>query len=99
LALVVGITDYSDAAIRDLPYAKNDAVEVTRRLENQMSKFYAEVNVKALTEGNATRANILDALNALQAQATPDDVVLLFLAGHGVPDPDQPGSSIGFRVP
>lgn len=95
LALVVGVSDYSDAGIRDLRFAANDAREVARRLRNQMSKFYAVVDVRELTEENATRSAILSALNELQAKATPDDVVLVFLAGHGVPDPNQPEASSG----
>lgn len=95
LALVVGVSDYSDAAIGDLRFAANDAREIAKRLRNQMSKFYASVSVRELTEENATRAAILSALNALQAEATPDDVVLVFLAGHGIPDPNRPDEAGG----
>jgi uncharacterized caspase-like protein len=48
-----------------------------------------------LTEEAATRSAILTALGQLQADATPDDVVLVFLAGHGVPDPNQPETAGG----
>lgn len=95
LALVVGVSDYSDAAIKDLRFAANDAREIAKRLRNQMSKFYASVDVRELTEERATRPAIVAALTELQAMATPDDVVLVFLAGHGVPDPNQPEEAGG----
>jgi hypothetical protein len=90
LALVAGVSDYSDASIGDLRFAANDAREIAKRLRNQMSRFYAQVDVRELTEERATRTAILTALSQIQAEATPDDVVLVFLAGHGVPDPNAP---------
>jgi WD40 repeat protein len=91
-ALVVGVSDYADANIGDLTFAANDAKEIAKRLRAQMSRFYGEdmVKVVELTEEKATKAAILAALKDIRTQATKDDVTMVFLAGHGVPDPEQP---------
>jgi hypothetical protein len=48
--------------------------------------LYREVEVRLPVDGEATRVNILKALQWLDGEVTSRDVGLLFLAGHGVTD-------------
>jgi WD40 repeat protein len=95
LALTVGVTDYADANIGNLTYAADDATEIAKRLRAQMSRFYETVEVIDLANEKATKQAILDALKDIQSRATTDDVTMIFFAGHGVPDPEQPDAAGG----
>jgi uncharacterized caspase-like protein len=44
------------------------------------------VEVRLLTDDQATKGNILDGLEWLQRQVTAKDVAVLFFAGHGIND-------------
>ena len=73
-ALVIGNNDYKD--MPKLKTAAEDAREVARILE----KDYG-FRVKLLL--NATRYDILAALNELRGKLTPEDNFLVYYAGHG----------------
>jgi uncharacterized caspase-like protein len=49
--------------------------------------MYRGVEIKVLTDAEATKGNILDGLEWLQRQTTSKDVAVLFFAGHGINDP------------
>jgi len=49
--------------------------------------MYRGVEIKVLTDAEATKGNILDGLEWLQRQTTSKDVAVLFFAGHGLNDP------------
>jgi hypothetical protein len=48
--------------------------------------LFNEVFTRQLTNEKATREEILKAISEFLGQATPDDVVLIFMAGHGLQD-------------
>ncbi len=56
------------------------------RLPSQKGRLYREVTAKVLTDGEATKDDILDGLDRLRKETTSKDVAMLFLAGHGVND-------------
>jgi WD40 repeat protein len=87
-SLLVGVSDYRDAGVRDLAYAQRDAEMLRDALLRQMSRFYETVEPPRLLTGPAaTREAIVEALEDLLNTGSPDDVTLIFFAGHGVPDP------------
>ena len=45
------------------------------------------MEVKILTDAQATKDAILDALEWLERQTTARDVAILYFAGHGIDDP------------
>lgn len=79
--LAIGVSDYADPGL-NLKYAHRDAIELSERLAKEKGGLYRDVLVKTLTNGEATRANILKALSFLE-KSGPDDLVILFMAGHG----------------
>jgi uncharacterized caspase-like protein len=84
--LAVGISRYEDPALR-LGLAAKDALDFGAVWAEQKGQLYSGVEAKVLTDGQATKGNILDGLEWLQRQVTQHDVAMMFFAGHGVNDP------------
>jgi len=88
-ALVVGISDYVDPGMT-LAYAAKDARDFAHALELQKGGYYREVETRVIVDRDATRASLIGGLEWLEKQAAgPDDVSVLFLAGHGLTDEKQ----------
>ena len=88
-ALIVGVSDYADPAMA-LKYAAKDAADFAKALADQKGRYYADVQTRVLTDRSVTRASIIQGLQWLQKSATnPNDVSVLFLAGHGFTDDKQ----------
>jgi len=81
----VGISAYQLRAL-SLTYADDDARAMSRIFQAQQGKLYRSVNIKPLYDLEATRANILEALDWLEKSTTQKDVAVIFLAAHGVND-------------
>ena len=91
-AVVVGAGDYAGTAL-DLRFAAKDAADFGTALrvasdglfgpENTHVTILAGGEGASTTDGLPTRAAILDALAEIAASAEPDDLVVLYLAGHG----------------
>ncbi len=82
-AVVIGISDYKAAGM-DLRYADRDA-EAMRDFLISQGGFSPE-RVRFLRNEGATFQGIRTALSNFLAAAQPEDLVLIFLAGHGVQD-------------
>ena len=84
--LAVGVSRYRDPAL-NLRFADRDAEAVAAAFGGQRGgALYRDVRTQVLVNEQVTRESILAALEALLQQVRVDDVVLLFLAGHGVED-------------
>ena len=81
----IGVSEYKNKSY-NLGVADKDALAISRLFKKQIGKVYNKVEAKTLTNNNATKDNILDALDWLNAQATQRDVAVIFIAGHGVND-------------
>ncbi|HWO21295.1 MAG TPA: caspase family protein [Kofleriaceae bacterium] len=80
-ALVIGLTDYH--AMPSLPDAiRNDAAALRQMLVSPRCRC-PEDRVTSLIDAQATRAAILDTLDQLARDATDQDTVLVYFAGHG----------------
>ncbi len=94
-AVVVGVSDYSGTAI-DLNFASRDATAFADALEGGAERLFGAENVHltVLTSNSEhlppTRENIIEALRAL-SNARSSDIVLVYLAGHGVAAAGQDG--------
>ena len=86
-AVVIGISDYKVDGL-DLRYAHRDA-EAMRDFLIGKGGFRPD-HVKFLSNQSATYQGIHAALFSFLAAAQPDDLVLIFLAGHGVQDTVNP---------
>jgi len=86
-AVVIGISDYRTDAL-DLRYADRDA-EAIRGFLVEKGGFRPQ-NVQLLSNQNATYQGIRTALFNFLAGTQPEDLVVIFLAGHGVQDTVNP---------
>lgn len=82
-ALIIGISKYANPNI-NLNYADKDAQSLDAVLLDSEIGAYKKDNVRLLVNEEATRKNIMSALNSwLGARVKPEDSVLIFYSGHG----------------
>lgn len=78
--VAVGINQY--AAGLKLNYAVQDAKAIADLFKSRGPQIYSDVEVRMLSDAEATRESILKAIAG--TKAAPQDVFVLILAGHGV---------------
>lgn len=83
--LAVGVSEYRDSSL-NLMYAAKDARDVTAFLRDQAGGLYREVEVRTITDRDATLQAIRDGLFWLEEQVTANDMAKIFIAGHGIND-------------
>lgn len=83
--LAIGINAYANPQY-DLRYAVADADSFTLELSRRQERVrrYERVEITRLANKDATRANILRALEELASRAQPEDAVIVYYAGHGI---------------
>jgi Uncharacterized protein containing caspase domain len=88
--LAIGVNTYANPQY-NLKYAVADATEFGAELRKQQQRLqsYARVEIIALTDRNATKANITQKLASLSALAQPEDGVVVYFAGHGTAQQNQ----------
>lgn len=77
-ALLIGINHY-DPPFETLDYPELDVDALHQLLANSFA-----FTCKPLVNGDATKQRIETALTELEANALPDDAVLIYFAGHGL---------------
>ncbi len=91
--LALGINRYADPAIQPLSFAVADAGAVLQVLQQRCRGLYEVGRAVLLTESRATPEvwrSCLDEITAmLRGRAKPDDLLVLFFAGHGVLDAES----------
>jgi hypothetical protein len=90
-AVVIGISDYRDPGIQGLKYADRDAKAFYDFLRSDLAGIggFAPENIQVLLNEDATYQNIRVALFDFLKNAMEEDVVYIYFAGHGAPDPDR----------
>ncbi len=88
-ALLIGVAKYKDPAIQSLDYAAKDALDMETVLKLQKGlkeRLYSDVEVKTLTDAEATQKEIFKGLGWLAKAPAQGDVAILFVSGHGFTD-------------
>lgn len=82
--LVVGINEYRDASM-NLAYARPDAEAMAQFFDTTARQcgLFSGVSITRLIDEAATGAAIKQGLAQLAAQTKADDMVFIYLAGHG----------------
>jgi hypothetical protein len=106
----VGVSTYADATL-SLKYPHADALSLAEAFRSQEHRLFSEVKVKTLINEQANAESVRLELNRFVRSATEQDVVVVFLAGHGVLDetntlyfltydakPDEPFTGIDMGV-
>jgi hypothetical protein len=81
--LGVGVDKYPNMPYKNLDYAKRDIMAFTKTTKANPAKQYQHVYSEQLLDSDATRSKIQPALTTIAKQATIDDTVMLYFAGHG----------------
>ena len=84
--LAAGVSKFQDPKVPQLDWAAKDARDFAAALKQQ-TRLYRKVEVKLLTDEEATSGAILNGLTWLKRQVGQGDVGVVFLSGHGVTDP------------
>lgn len=80
--MAIGVSSYQDSTF-NLDYAAKDAEDIKELFAS--SQLYGQIHSEVLLNENVTRKNILSAKDFFKPAGT-NDVVILFIAGHGVLD-------------
>ncbi|WP_172826818.1 caspase family protein [Flammeovirga sp. SJP92] len=83
--LSIGVSDYLNSGL-NLKYGAKDANDFKTAIQTQQGGLYQNIYHKLLTDSEATKGNILDALEWIQNETTSKDVAMIFIAGHGMND-------------
>jgi hypothetical protein len=86
-AVVIGVGQYESEDIPDLEFAPSDARAMRDFLESDAAGPFDEVLY--LEDEQATGAAMREALFVFLQQADWDDLVVIYYAGHGAPDPNR----------
>ena len=85
--LAVGISTYRDKDI-GLAYAAKDAYDFYHFMISRGGRHIEDSRGILLLDDQATRANIIGKFTRLMKRTMPEDLVIVYLATHGLPDPD-----------
>src|SRR5262249_38245551 len=84
--LAIGVSRYQDPQL-NLQFADADARAIAGTLLRQRGgPGYRDAHISLLVNEEVTRESILNSLQRFLGQAGPDDVAVIFVAGHGVQD-------------
>lgn len=89
-ALLAGVSDYKGAEL-DLKFAAKDATDMAEALRISATKYFGEsqLNIQLLTSDSEdktkkpTKQNITNVLNEFAKTASANDVLFIYLSGHG----------------
>jgi hypothetical protein len=91
-AVIVGISEYENKTIPPLHYADADAEAFADFLRKPEGGGFAPDHMRVLVNKDATLANLKIAFVEFLSQAIDKDLVMIFFAGHGAPDPARPAN-------
>ncbi len=81
-ALIVGVASYNH--MPSLKYTDDDAYRIYSFLKSPEGGALNDNNIQILVDENATTQNIKDELLNISKNATVNDLILVYFAGHGV---------------
>jgi|GEM_PF-3580877 len=81
--LAIGINDYFDTRLQ-LNYAVNDVNKLVESLVDASDDLYSDIDTTLLLNEASTKQGIDKAFVNISKQLGPEDVFMLFVAGHGL---------------
>jgi len=90
-AVIVGISKHQHESW-DLKYAHRDAEELYKLIQTPSGGGFEGEHIVYLTDERATAASITRALRSFLKKPAKEDIVLLYFACHGAPDPQRPAN-------
>jgi hypothetical protein len=83
-AVLVGVNEYEDGALPRLTFAKSDARRIARALKARERKAVQTVRTTLLSDADITPARVLAAVQRAAHATGPEDMLVIFYAGHGI---------------
>ena len=83
--LAVGVSKYANKEF-ELQFADRDAADLGSAWKRQEGALYSKVEVRLLTDAEATARNILNGMDWLAQSTTQHDVAMLFFSAHDYRD-------------
>jgi WD40 repeat protein len=80
--LSIGVSRYQNPAL-NLSFPALDASGLVTFFKSNGSRLFREIDATQLVDQDATEKNIMQAFESLERRSLPEDVVIIFLAGHG----------------
>lgn len=96
IVLAIGVGRYQCSDLAPLSYAAKDARDFAAAMETLAVGVYPRCIIRVVVDEHATRHAILAELESLRSDATAGDLVVVFLAGHGV---NQSGTDVYYFMP
>ena len=81
--IAIGIDQYYNSNY-NLNYATADALAFKEQVQTNSKDIFANIEVKYINDQNATKSNILAAMDEMKQRARQQDVFVFYYAGHGV---------------
>jgi hypothetical protein len=91
-AVVIGISEYANKSIPALKFADQDAQAFAEFLQKPEGGGYELDHMRILINKDATLANLKEVLIDFLSQAIDKDLVIIYFAGHGAPEPARPAN-------
>lgn len=88
-ALIIGISryQYQDDRLENLQFADSDAREMYEFLKSPAGGKFSPNDMLLVTNEQATLGRLREALSRFIIRPGPEDLLLIFIASHGSPDP------------
>jgi uncharacterized caspase-like protein len=88
-AVIVGVSRYRDPAIPQLEFADRDAEAVRDFLLSPAGGHFQRDKISYLVNEDASLKNLKTALYTFLTKPRKEDLVVIYFAGHGSPDPND----------
>ena len=91
-AVVIGVSEYQfpDAGLANLKFADEDARSIRQFLLDPRGGGFRQSDILYMVDREATTEVVRDALVRFLPKAGPNDLVFIYIASHGSPDPFDP---------
>lgn len=91
-AVIIGVSRYQfhDAGLNDLQYADADSRAIRDFLLQPNGGGFKASDIVYMENSGATTDAVRDALMRLLPKAGPNDLIFIYIASHGSPDPFEP---------
>ena len=86
--LTLSVDHYRDGDLH-LKYSNHDAQALTQTFTQQSKDLFDHIHTYALKDDQVTKANIEATLKKIGTHAKRQDVFILYVAGHGITDPQS----------
>lgn len=80
--LSIGINKYKNPDL-NLNFAENDAKSISNFFDSNVSNLFSSINKKELYNNEATKQGILDSFKSIESKSKIQDVVVIYMGGHG----------------